>query len=334
MTWVVGLGVFLPGKLALSGEAAPAQILIALGMTESQLDDLLQEKPVAYSLKEGSADELSVGVARFLAIPVARAVEYLRRDDPGILDIDVTAHGGLSDLAGDDPFARFEMPGDELKALLGPSPSDEFNLSAQEIKVFEAAKALSPKAALDEAGQQYRKILRQRFEAYRQGGLGAIAPYVRTDSRESSPARELRQAAAETDLLARHLSALHKAWLNYPAALPPGAREAFIWVSKIVEERPTAILRHRVDVDWNGGVLVLTREFYVGHSYNSSQWLTGCLPWRDGAVVFQQVRTFTEQVAGLASGPKHFVGRELLKGAMLKTLEHLHEALSAKAASR
>jgi len=49
-------------------------------------------------------------------------------------------------------------------------------------------------------------------------------------------------------------------------------------------------------------------------TYNSSQWLTGCLPWRVGMVAFQQVRSFTDQVAGLAVGPKHFVGRRLLEG--------------------
>ena len=68
-------------------------------------------------------------------------------------------------------------------------------------------------------------------------------------------------------------------------------------------------------------------EFYAPHSYNSSQWITGCLPYRNGTVVFQQVRSYTDQVAGVASDAKHIVGRELLKDKMLKSFERLCDAL-------
>ena len=101
----------------------------------------------------------------------------------------------------------------------------------------------------------------------------------------------------------------------------------FPWVEKNMEGRPATILRHRVTMDWNGGVLVLTREFYAPHSYNSSQWITGCLPYRNGTVVFQQVRSYTDQVAGVVSDTKHIVGRELLKDKMLKSFERLCDAL-------
>ena len=101
----------------------------------------------------------------------------------------------------------------------------------------------------------------------------------------------------------------------------------FPWVEKNVEGRPATILRHRVTMDLNGGVLVLTREFYAPHSYNSSQWITGCLPYHNGTVVFQQVRSYTDQVAGVASDAKHIVGRELLKDKMLKSFERLCDAL-------
>lgn len=53
-------------------------------------------------------------------------------------------------------------------------------------------------------------------------------------------------------------------------------KETFPWVEKNVEGRLTTILRHRMDIDWSGGALILIREFYASHSYNSSQWITGC----------------------------------------------------------
>ncbi|MFA5924439.1 MAG: hypothetical protein WC856_24645 [Methylococcaceae bacterium] len=84
---------------------------------------------------------------------------------------------------------------------------------------------------------------------------------------------ELREAAHASAILARYFPALSKAWLDYPKTLPPGASEAFPWVQKNVEGRPETILKHRINMDWNGGFLVLTREFYASHSYNSSQWI-------------------------------------------------------------
>jgi len=73
--------------------------------------------------------------------------------------------------------------------------------------------------------------------------------------------------------------------------------------------------------------LALTREFYASHSFNSSQWITGCLPYLEGTVVFQQVHSYTDQVAGVASDVKHMVGRKILKDKMLKSFERLQSRL-------
>ena len=215
------------------------------------------------------------------------------------------------------------MSREEAEALLDAEPGDEFNLSASEIDSFKTLKQKSPKAIKDAVLQHYREILFQRFKAYRHGGIVAIAPYAREEGRDSKPSLELRQAANSSVILSRYFPALHKAWLDYPKALPPGADEAFPWVEKKVEGRPAIILRHRISVDWNGGLLVLTREFYAPHSYNSSQWITGCLPYRDGTVVFQQVHSYTDQVAGTGSDVKHIIGRQLLKEKMLKSFNRL-----------
>ncbi|MDD5320149.1 MAG: hypothetical protein PHD43_05955 [Methylococcales bacterium] len=212
---------------------------------------------------------------------------------------------------------------EEAQTLLDTGPGDEFNLSTYEFDKPKNLKRTPYRAIEDAAGEHFREILLQRYEAYRRGGINAIAPYARKESRDSKPSLELHQAANASAILWRYFPALYKAWLDYPKALLPGAVEAFPWVEKNVEGRLAAILRHRINMDWNGGVLVLTPEFYAPHSYNSSQWITGCLPYRDGTVVFQQVHSFTNQVAGVASEVKHIVGRELLKDKMLKSFERL-----------
>jgi hypothetical protein len=327
VAWLLGISFILPGIPALAEPPAVGEVLGVLGMNKRQIDELAQGQPVAYALREGSADELAVGLVWYLPVPLDKVAGQLRLVDPDPLDVDVTAHGILTDHSGAGSLAPVVLSTEEAQALLDAGPGDEFNLSAHEIdklKTFKQELKRTPHRAIeDAAGEHFREILLQRYAAYRRGGTNAIASYARKENTDSKPSLELRQAANASAILSRYFPALHKAWLDYPQALPPGAGEAFPWVEKNVEGRPSAILRHRVNMDWNDGVLVLTREIYAPHSYNSSQWITGCLPYRDGTVIFQQVRSFTDQVAGMASDVKHVVGRELLKDKMLKSFERL-----------
>lgn len=306
----------------------PEEVLGVLGMSQEQIAELAQGQPVAYPLEEGSADELAVGVAWLLPMPLAKVAARLRQDDGIGLDTEVVAHGILTEQAGKNALAGIPLPKEEAQALLDAAAGDTFNLSAHEIEGFNKLKRMHGESALEAAGRYYREILFQRFLAYRHGGVGAIAAYAREDSLDSKPSLELRQADQESALLPRYFPALSKAWLDYPQPLPPGARQDFLWLAKTVENRPTVILRHRISADWNGGAVVLTREFYAAHSYNSSQWITGCMPYRAGTVVFQLLRSYTDQVAGAGFQLKHMLGRELLKDRMLNALQRLREALA------
>jgi hypothetical protein len=66
------------------------------------------------------------------------------------------------------------------------------------------------------------------------------------------------------------------------------------------------------------GEVILARQFYAGHSYNSNQLTIACLPYRDGSLVFYANRTFTDQVAGFGSSLKHSIGREQAQNEMTK----------------
>jgi len=329
--WLLGIIFILLGIPAFAESPGVEEVLGVLGMDKGQIAELEQGQPVAYALSEGSADELAVGLVWYLPVSLGKVAEQLRLQDPDPLDVDVSAHGILTGHSGAGSLAPVVLSKEEAQAMLDAGPGDEFNLSANEIdkvKTFKQTLKRTPQRAIeDAAGEHFREILLQRYEAYRRGGTNAIAPYARKESTDSKPSLELRQAANASAILSRYFPVLHKAWLDYPKALPPGASEVYPWVEKDVEGRPAAILRHRINMDWNGGVLVLTREFYAPHSYNSSQWITGCLPYREGTVVFQQVRSFTDQVAGAASDIKHLLGRELLKNKMLKSFERLCDVL-------
>ncbi|MGZ4954881.1 MAG: hypothetical protein ACXV8Q_07185 [Methylobacter sp.] len=322
VAWLLIMSLTMLGTPAF---AAPAveEVLSLMGMDKGQIAELEQGKPVTYSLPESKDTDLAMGIAWYLPVPLAKVSRYLRQENPDPLDVDVIAYGLLSEHGDATSLASAALSTEEIEALLDVEPGNKFNLSAAEIDSFKALKQMPSKATKDSILQHYREILFQRFVAYRHGGTSAIAPYLRDESLYSKPSLELRQAVNASAVLSRYFTALYKAWLDYPQPLPPGAAEAFPWVEKKVESRPAIILRHRISTDWNGGILVLTREFYAPHSYNSSQWLTGCLAYRDGTVVFQQVHSYTDQVAGIASDVKHIIGRELLKDKMLKSFARL-----------
>ena len=334
VAWLLSIHLILQVTPAFSEPPRVTEVLAVLGMDKRQIEELAQGQPVAYALDEGNADELAMGVVWYLPVPLIRVAEHLRPEYPDPLDVDVTAHGLLTEHGGNASMAPLSLTESEAQAMLDADPGDEFNLSADEIDSFRKLKKMlshTPYRAIEGVvGEHFREILYRRFKAYRRGGTKAIAPYARGESQGSSPAQELHQAAKASPILSNYLPALHKAWLDYPKALPPGAVEVFPWVEKKVEGRSATILKHRVNIDWNGGVLVLTREFYAPHSFNSSQWITGCLPYLKGTVVFQQVRSFTDQVAGVAQDVKHAVGRKILKDKMLKSFERLGSLLENK----
>jgi len=326
IAWLLGISFIVKGIPAFAEQPAIEEVLSVLGMDESQIVDLAEGQPVIFALSENSPDEIASGIAWYLPIPLAKVAGHLRTDNPDFLDIEVAARGMLTEHGKTDALSSVALSGEEAEALLDAEPGDKFNLSSHEIESFKTLKQSfngPPRTVRDAVEQRYREMLFNRFEAYRRNGTYAIAPYARGKNLNSSPSVELRQAASANAVLARYLPDLYKAWINYPAPLPPGADEAFPWVEKNVQSRQAAILRHRVNYDWNGGILVLTREFYASHSYNSSQWITGCMAYRDGTVVFQQVRSYTDQVAGIASDVKHLIGRQLLNNKMLESFNRL-----------
>lgn len=318
-----GVSFILWGMPVFAETPAIEEVLSVIGMDNGQIAELSQGKPITYALSESSTDELAMGIVWHLPVSLAKVAKQLRQENPDPLDIDVTAHGLLIENAGAASLAPVVLPKEEAEALLDAGPGDKFNLSIPEIESFKMLGQSSPNAIEEALALHYREILFQRFESYRRGGTYAIAPYARDDNRDTRPSLELRQAASASAILQRYFPTLYKVWLDYPKPLPAGANEAFPWVEKKVESRSAVILRHRISMDWNDGVLVLTREIYAPHSYNSSQWITGCLPYRNGTLVFQQVRSYTDQVAGIASNVKHIIGRELLKDKMLKSFQRL-----------
>jgi len=317
---------------------SPQQALQNFGIGAAQVAQLERGEIVAYDVSETSQKELAIGVAMILPVALPQIVDYIKRGNLGSSESNIIASGSLSNNADVNSFKKFAFTDkqlDEAKAFLEAEPGSEFNLSKSEFdsvkKLDDSLEDADDKTLLKAANQKYREFLVQRLQAYRKSGLSGIAAYNR-GSGNADPAAELRNDAVNSKAWARYFPELQQAWLNYPAALPANSVEQFTWANRNVEDRPTAILNHRVMVTGDAGGIILARQFYVGHSYNSSHVVAGGLPYKDGTLVFYSTRSSTDQVTGIGSGLRHSIGREQLKKEMIKRLQRLNKDLKRKAA--
>lgn len=314
----------------------PEQALQNFGISEALIPRLEQGDIVSYDVGETSQKELAIGVAMIIPVALPKIVDYIKRGNLSTSEGDVIATGLLPAKADTNSFKKFgfsEKQLDEAKAFLNAEPGSEFNLSKAE---FETLKSLDlgdadNKTLLKTANQTYRSFLLQRLQAYQKSGLAGIPAYSRGDN-TADPAAELRTDAVNSKAWAGYFPELQQTWLNYPAALPANTSEQFVWLNRNVEDRPTAILSHRIIATSATGGLIVSRQFYVGHSYNSSHVVAGGLPYKDGTLVFYSTRTSTDQVAGFGSGMKHSIGREQMKKEMIKRLQRLNKDLKRKPA--
>jgi hypothetical protein len=307
-------------------------IITSLGLKQDQVANFERGEIIALEIGEATEKELAMGLGIYLPSPPAKLLAYFKSAALASIDPNTIMQGDVQPKSDANAFKTFDFKfkqSDEAKGLLNAAANDRFNLSSDEIQSFASLKkklaAADNTALVAGVTQHYREILLQRWQSYHKGGLSGIAPYAR-HGQEASPAKELRTATVSSKLLARYYPELYQAWLNYPAALPSGAEEQFYWLNRKVEDRPTAILGHRVLQTSDAGSVILARQFFVGHSYNSSQLIVGCLPYRNGSVIFYAHRTSTDQVAGIGSSLKHNIGREQMKEQMVRNLERLRSA--------
>ncbi|PPD33701.1 MAG: hypothetical protein CTY19_06760 [Methylomonas sp.] len=316
----------------------PLQALQNFGIAEAQIAQLERGEIVSYDVSETSQKELAIGVAMILPTALPHIVNYIKKGHLTSIHSDIIATAHLPANASVDSFKKFafsDKHADEASAFLDAEPGDEFNLSKQEFEHLKTLKQglddMDKKTLLQTANRTYREFLLQRLQAYRKSGLAGIAAYSR-GSGTADPAVELRTDANASKAWAKYFPELQQGWLNYPNGLPANAHEQYVLMNQRVEDRPTAILNHRIMLAGDTGGIILTRQFYVGHSYNSTSVVAGGLPYKEGTLVFYATRSSTDQVAGIGSSLKHSIGREQLKKTMIKRLQRLNKDLKLKPA--
>jgi hypothetical protein len=285
---------------------------------------------VSYPVTEHSERELAVGLAVFVAAPVNHLAEYLASGQLIAQDATISDFGIVADPASPDALSRARFTAaerGEAQSLLEASPGTRLNLSVSEIEILRGLRASadrSPEVTLE----AYRRLLRQRLLAYQQGGLAAIVPYARSGGAITDPAAELRRAVSDGERLSRDGPALREALLRYPADQPPELLSRLYWIKRRVQRRPDLCLVHQMLAVGPSSVIHVERYFYVGHSYNAAQIITGAFEFRDGTVLFATSRFSTDEVLGVGNQMKRSIGRGQLKDEMRRRLDRVRAVLS------
>jgi len=286
-----------------------------------------QKQVLAGQLVEGPLDtdsdrELAVALAflvkktpaELLDLMVARAL--IIATDPKTL-----AEEAIPAEASIDDFAKLTLGADEVSLYANAQPGESVNLSPTELERLRSA---GPgKAAVEDA---MRRVLMERYRAYRAGGLAGVAPYARGGGQMRDVAAELQRAADDHPRVAQIDADLARFLRAYPKASLPGYSEAFHWSHYEAHGEPTLILTHTFGASLGGARMLVRRQFYVSRGYDVEQAIAAFVPVAEGTLVVYWNHTFTDQVAGFGSGMKRTVGERVMGRQLEDLFEKLQQA--------
>jgi hypothetical protein len=324
-----------PGVAPAAEPSAANEVQDLLQISSGDRSRLVRGEVVSYPVTENSERELAVGLAVLVPAPLGQVADYLTSGQLIAQDATISEFGMLPDGVSSGSFAGARFTGGErgeAESFLEASPGTRFNISLDEIEALRALRdspgSSARTVAVERASDAYGRLLQQRLQDYRQGGLGGIVPYARSGGAVRDPSVDLRLAAADADRLARYGQALREGLLRYPAAQVPQTVNNFYWIKRRVQRRPHLSLLHRMVVPAPGQVIHVERYFYVGHSFNATEILTGALARQDGTLVFCTSRVSTDEILGLGNQLKRTVGRSQLRDEMHTRLDRLRASLS------
>ena len=286
---------------------------------------MLAGEVIAYKRVPTSDTELGITLAFFVPVPMS----YLPKTDFGkklaAIDRTVLEYTVLPQNAGIEDFKGLgwrKNTGKETEWLLEAEPGERFNLSPKEIQTLEKLKKTeSSKAAL----KAYHNLLFNRFRAFVDGGLGKVAPYVRSGGDLTYPGKEIQRGFARFADFLQVLPGFSKAVIDYPLNQPENLKETFYVENQWVEDRPTFVLGRRVWRLSSENLIMAETQYYVGHSYNGMLAMRGAFAVENGVFVFYTNRTFTDQISGFGSGMKRSIGLSMHKKALIEDLKNIRD---------
>jgi hypothetical protein len=301
----------------------------ALGFSAEQRAKLQAGEIVSSEIEESTEKQLAVALALKVPATIVDIADSVASGTTLEANTQIQATGRIDPAQLGQAFDGVTLEDDEVAKLLEVEPGSTFNLSANEIAVFEGLakqyKAGDP-AAAEAVNAAYRQVLAGRTQAYLERGLDGIAAYDRGDGDTSSAADDLHSAAEASKLVEQAVPDLYQAFVAYPGQALEGVEHQFFWTRQLADDRPVYLLTHRMLQRRPDALVLLSRDFYVGHSFNDSQAAAGALPVNDGVVIFYANRTASDQVAGFMSGMRHSIGRGMMRDSLVEAMEEIRTA--------
>lgn len=309
-----------------------AEALIRDTALKDHLNPLEQGEILVFDLPENETDTgLAVAMSVLIPAPLNETVDVLQRQSSGKAMPGIISAGEID---GDSSTSRLThvfdtldfspKEKDETELLMEIGPGEEYNLSLEEIALFnKAAKQLEPGAQAEGMARTMGKVLKNRYLSYREKGLNGIAPYQISKSEQANPLTELVTATESIVVLKDHFPEYYRSMRFYPDTFP-NITHKFFWVKQMEEDRPMFVLKHwSVDIQPDYA-LICERQFYMSHSLNSLQVVILCLPYKDSTLVVLLNQAFTEKVnVSVGKGIAKKVGRTIVKDKIHPMFENL-----------
>lgn len=278
---------------------------------------------VAPEVQDATDKELAVRLVMLVKASPDQLKEYITADNLMGRDPTFSASGQIS--AESPRIEGIKLTVDEAMDYLSATPGSDFNFHTDEYAKLKAAKKTvkddSQAPAL--AAKVLGEILTQRFQAYRQAGIGAVAPYDRGDGKFSEPGDELLNSMLASPILQNAAPDAFREFRDFPSGTSDGVVHEFFWSQQKVEDKPAFILSHRMTYPLQHGVIFMDRQYFVSRTYNSMLTGAGCGQVAEGTIVYYVNRTSTDQVAGFMQDTKHSVGRKQMREELIKMFEDI-----------
>ncbi len=305
-----------------------SNIASSLGFKPEDEKKLLAGEVITADLPETTDKMLAESFAIYAPIHTYKVADLALSERVFAADTNVIASGRIDPLKIEASLSKAKFTSadsGELKQLRKFTGGDAFNLSTEEIARLRAS-INSGRTSTKALSKVYREILAGRMKAYLKSGIRGVAPYDRGKGAKTSAAGDLEAMTKASKLLAKDAPGLYRTFLDYPKNQSRRIEHGFFWVKRKVEKRPTFVLEHRILERSPVNLTILRREFFVGHSYNVAQAISGAYTISNkGTLFFSTIRSSSDQVAGLMRGTRHTIGRKLMRDELVTRFKNMRK---------
>lgn len=305
-----------------------SSIAASLGFKQEDEEKLLSGEIITADLPETTDKMLAESFAIYAPMYTYKIGDLVLSERVFRADTNVIASGRIDPLkieAGLSKAKFTSADADELEQLKDFTGGDTFNLSSEEIAKLRAS-ITSGQTSAKALSKVYRDILAGRMKAYLKSGILGVAPYDRGNGATTSAASDLEAMTKASTLLAKDAPGLYRTLLDYPKDQSQHIEHGFFWVKRKVQNRPTFVLEHRILERSPDSLIILRREFFVGHSYNAAQAISGAYTISNkGTLIFSTIRSSTDQVAGLMSESRHVIARKMMRDELVTRFKNLRK---------